>query len=465
MPDATYDYDMLVIGTGPGGQKAAIQAAKLNKRTAIVERRAEVGGVCINTGTIPSKTLREAVLHLSGYRERGFYGAAYTVKPAITPTDLLSRCQVVMHHETDVIKHQMMRNGVELILANAQFAGPHTVHLGYIDGRGERAITAESIVIAVGTVPRPPPGITINDRDALDSDGILRISRIPRTCVVVGAGVIGCEYASILAVLGTRVTLMDSRENLLPFVDREIAQALEYQLRGERVALRLGETMRCVDRTEDGSVRVHTESGKQIHAESILYCAGRQGATDELNLEAAGLEAGPRGLITVNEHCQTAVPHVYAVGDVIGFPSLASTSMQQGRIAARHAFGLETMVKPDHFPYGIYTIPEISMVGRSEEELTAAGVPYEVGKAQYREIARGQIIGDSNGMLKLLFHLETHELLGVHIIGEGATELIHVGQAVLSFGGTIDYFADAVFNYPTLAEAYKVAAFDGLNRL
>jgi NAD(P) transhydrogenase len=460
-----YDYDMVVIGTGPGGQKAAVQAAKLHKRVAIVERRAEVGGVCINTGTIPSKTLREAVLYLSGYRERGFYGAAYSVKTAITPADLLSRCQAVMNQETDVIKLQMMRNGVDVMLASASFTDEHTVHLHYIDGRGERDVTAESIVIAVGTTPRPPPGISLDDNRVLDSDGILRVARIPRTCAIIGAGVIGCEYASVFSVLGVRVTLVDGREHMLPFVDREIAHALEYRLRGERVSLRLGEDITHVEQTEDGGVRLFTESGKQIHAEAVMYCAGRQGAVGDLNLAAAGLSADERGLLAVNEHCQTAVPHVYAVGDVIGFPSLASTSMQQGRLAARHAFGLSTVDLPQHFPYGIYTIPEISMVGSSEEELTAAGVPYEVGKALYREIARGQIVGDHHGMLKLLFHLDTHALLGVHIIGEGATELVHVGQAVLSFGGTIDYFADAVFNYPTLAEAYKVAALDGLNRL
>jgi NAD(P) transhydrogenase len=463
--DGPFDYDLLVIGSGPGGQKAAVQAAKLDKRVGIVERRAEVGGVCINTGTIPSKTLREAVLYLSGYRERGFYGAAYTVKAMITPSDLLSRCDAVMRQERDVILHQLRRNGVELIGAAAHFAGPHRVHLQYNDGRGEREVTAGYVVIATGTVPRPPPGVELDDHSVLDSDGILRVTRIPRSGVIIGAGVIGCEYASILAVLGTRVTLIDTREHLLPFVDREIAHALEYRLRSDRVSIRLGETVELVEHTEDGGVRVYTASGKQIHADAVMYCAGRQGATAELCLDTVGLQAVNRGLLEVNEHCQTEVPYVYAVGDVIGFPSLASASMQQGRVAARHAFGMPVPDRPDHFPYGIYTIPEISMVGASEEELTASGVPYEVGKAHYREIARGQILGDQSGMLKLLFHLHTHELLGVHIIGEGAAELIHVGQAVLTFGGTVDYFAEAVFNYPTLAETYKVAALDGLNRL
>jgi NAD(P) transhydrogenase len=464
MGDSTYDYDLLVLGTGPGGQKAAIQAAKLNKRAAIVERRF-VGGVCLNTGTIPSKTLREATLYLSGYRERGFYGAAHMVKSTITPADLASRCAVVMHQEMDVVKHQMMRNGVDLISAVASFVGPHTVRLCYVDGIGERTVTAEYIVIATGTIPAQPPGVTLDHAAVLDSDDILSVDRIPRTVAVVGAGVIGCEYASIFAVLGARVTLIDGRAHLLSFIDREVAHALEYRMRGDRVSMRLGETVSLIEHTEDGGICVHTASAKQIHAEAVMYCAGRRGATADLNLASVGIEAGERDLLPVDEHFRTAVPYIYAVGDVIGFPSLASTSMQQGRLAARHAFGLPTAVTQDVFPYGIYTIPEISMVGKTEEELTAAGVPYEVGKAHYREIARGQIIGDSNGMLKLLFHIDTHELLGVHIIGEGATELVHVGQAVIAHHGTIDFFADSVMNYPTLAEAYKVAALDGLNRL
>lgn len=465
MNEATYDYDVLVIGSGPGGQRAAIQAAKLRKRVVLVERKEVVGGVCINTGTIPSKTLREAVLYLSGFRERAFYGQSYTVKEAIAMTDLLSRCHTVMEHEIDVIRHQMRRNGVEMIGATATLAGPHQVRLDFSNNRGERLVTAGTIVVATGTSPARPPQIEFDGVRVLDSDGILALTRIPRTLAVVGAGVIGCEYASIFAALGVRVTLIDARPQLLPFVDNEIAEALEYHLRGHRVALRLGETVKHVETAEDGPVRIHTVSGKQILTECVLYCAGRQGATASLNLDTVGLQADDKGRLPVNENYQTAVPYIYAVGDLIGFPSLASTSMEQGRLAACHALGVPATSHPELFPYGIYTIPEISMVGRTEEELTDAAVPYEVGKAQYKELARGQILGDTVGMLKLIFHLDTRQLLGVHIIGEGASELVHVGQAALAFGGTVDYFVNTVFNYPTLAEAYKVAAFDGINRL
>jgi NAD(P) transhydrogenase len=465
MDEARYDYDLLVIGSGPAGQKAAIQAAKLRKRVAVVERRSVVGGVCINTGTIPSKTLREAALYLSGYREHAFYGASYAVKQTITMADLLARCQYVIEHENDVIRHQMVRNGIEVIGADASFAEPHTVHLRSLDGHGSRDVTAGAVVIAAGTTPVAPPDVPLDGRHVVDSDGILTLEQVPRTLVVVGAGVIGCEYAAIFATLGVRVTLIDARPQLLPFVDRELVDALEYHLRTNRVLLRLGETVSRLQVTEDGRVWVGMASGKQVIAECALFCAGRRGATESLNLEVVGVTTDRRGQIEVNEHYQTAVPHIYAVGDVIGFPSLASTSMEQGRLAACHAFGVRTTSRPEYYPYGIYTIPEISMVGKTEEELTSEGVPYEIGKAQYKEIARGQIIGDSTGVLKLIFHFETRKLLGVHIIGDGASELVHVGQAVLAFGGTIDYFVNTVFNYPTLAEAYKVAALDGINRL
>ncbi len=465
MEATSCDYDLLVIGTGPAGQRAAVQGAKLQKHVGIVERSEDLGGVCINTGTIPSKTLREAAVYLSGYRERGFYGDSYAVKDAITMADLLSRCKYVIQHEADVIRHQMRRNGIEVLSGTASFSDPHTVHIEDQRHRGGREVTAETVVIATGTTPARPAQVAFDEKRVLDSDGILQMERIPRSLAVVGAGVIGCEYASTFATLGVRVTLIDARPTLLPFVDREIVETLEYHLRNQRVVLRLGETVESVLIAEDGSVRIHTASGKQIGSEAVLYCAGRDGATALLNLPAAGLEADARGRIAVNEQYQTAVPHIYAVGDLTGFPSLASTSSEQGRLAACHAFGAPLSSSPDHFPYGIYTIPEISMVGRTEEELTAAGVPYEVGKALYREIARGLIIGDTTGMLKLIFDIYTRELLGVHIIGEGASELVHVGQAVLANHGPIDYFVHTVFNYPTLAEAYKVAAFDGINRL
>ncbi len=465
----TYDYDLLVIGSGPAGQRAAIQAAKLHKRVAIIERKAAIGGVSVNSGTIPSKTLREAVLHLSGYRERGVYGASYTVKQHITMGDLLFRSAHVIRHEIDVTRHQLTRNGVEVIGAEAMFAGPHTLNLQLLGGtHGQESVTAQAIILATGTTATRDEHIPFDGQRIFVSDDILTLEQLPRTMTVVGAGVIGCEYASMFATLGVRVTLIDKRKRLLPFVDGEIVESLAYHLRENRVTLRLGEEVSGIEPIEDAlgkHVRIQLASGKQIITETAMHSIGRTGATGSLNLAAAGLTADDRGRLKVNEHYQTQVPHIYAVGDLIGFPSLASTSMEQGRLAASHAFGMPSKSVPELFPYGIYTIPEISMVGMTEEELTEQGVPYEVGKAQYREIARGQIIGDSTGLLKLVFHRELRELLGVHIIGEQAAELVHIGQAVLAFGGTLDYFIDTVFNYPTLAECYKTAAFDGINRL
>jgi len=465
---AEYDFDLVVIGSGPAGQRAAIQAAKLGKQVAVVERRAVVGGVCINTGTIPSKTLREAVLYLSGYRLHEVYGASYSVKDQITMDDLLFRAEYVMRHETDVIRHQLIRNQVELLSAEASFVGPHILRLEFVDGHSQRLVTAANIVIATGTSPTSDKRLPIEHRHIFLSDDILKLEQLPRSLTVVGAGVIGLEYASMFAALGVKVTLVDKRDRLLPFVDHELIDALVYHLRQNRVMLRLGEEVQDMELSDDGKgqrVHIHLASGKHIITESALYSIGRTGATIALNLPAAGLTADKRGYLAVNENYQTEVPHIYAVGDVIGFPSLASTSMEQGRLAACHAFGLEANSVPELFPYGIYAIPEISMVGCTEEELTEQGVPYEVGKASYREIARGQILGDITGLLKLIFHLETHEVLGVHIIGEGASELVHIGQAVMTFGGKVEYFINNVFNYPTLAECYKTAAFDGINRL
>jgi NAD(P) transhydrogenase len=464
----SYDFDLLVIGSGPAGKRAAIQGAKLDKRVAVVERTTVLGGVSVNLGTIPSKTLREAVLELSGYRSREFYGASYTVKQNITMQDLLVRTNKVIQHEIDVTRHQLMRNGVELIPANASFCGPETVRLEYMDGSTARTVTARNIVIATGTDTTRDPHIPFDGRHVFTSDDMLDLDRLPRTLAVVGAGVIGCEYASIFAALGVRVTLIDKRNRLLPFVDEEIVDTLCYHLRENRVTLRLGESVQNIEIAEDGNgsrVRLHLESGKNLVADKALYSVGRTGATGRLALEKCGLACDDRGRLAVNEHYRTEVPGVYAVGDVIGFPALASTSMEQGRLAVCHGFGIAACSVPALFPYGIYSVPEISMVGKTEEELTQAGIAYEVGKARYREIARGQIIGDTTGLLKLIFHSETRELLGVHIIGDGASELIHIGQAVLTFGGTIDYFINTVFNYPTLAECYKVAAFDGVNRL
>ena len=467
----SYDYDLLVIGSGPAGQRAAIQGAKLDKRVAVVERTSVLGGISVNLGTIPSKTLREAVLELSGYRSREFYGASYTVKQNITMQDLLVRTNKVVQHEIDVTRHQLMRNGVEVISATASFDGPETLRLDFMDGSTARTVTARKIVIAAGTDTTRDPDIPLDGKYVFTSDDVLKLDRLPRTLAVVGAGVIGCEYASIFAALGVRVTLIDKRNRLLPFVDEEIIDTLCYHLRETRVTLRLNESVQKIDVAEGGGdgpgsrVRLHLESGKTIIAEKALYSVGRTGATNRLALDKCGLACDDRGRLVVDEHYRTDVPSIYAVGDVIGFPALASTSMEQGRLAVCHAFGVSARSVPALFPYGIYAVPEISMVGKTEEELTLAGIAYEVGKARYREIARGQIIGDITGLLKLIFHCETRELLGVHIIGDGASELIHIGQAVLSFGGTIDYFINTVFNYPTLAECYKVAAFDGINRI
>lgn len=464
---STHDYDLVVIGSGPAGQRAAIQAAKLEKKVAVIEKKTVVGGACINTGTIPSKTLREAVLYLSGYRERRTYGESYRVKQHITMADLLFRTDIVIRHEIDVTRHQLNRNDVELFSGTASLEDANTVLLTECDG-GHQIITAKYIIIASGTTATRDDHLPFDGRTVFTSDDILQLDRLPKTLTVIGAGVIGCEYASMFAALGVRVTLIDKRTELLGFVDDEIADTLAYHLRENRVTLRLGEEVKSIEKVNDEHgerVKIHLVSGKLVTTDKALYSIGRTGNTASLTLERAGLAADDRGRLKVNSNFQTAVPNIYAAGDVIGFPSLASTSMEQGRMAACHAFGIETRSVPELFPYGIYTIPEISMVGKSEEELTAAGVPYEVGKARYKETARGQIMGDESGLLKLVFHLETRELLAVHVIGEAASELVHIGQAVLAFNGKIDYFIQTVFNYPTLAELYKIAAFDGINRL
>jgi NAD(P) transhydrogenase len=466
MADAA--YELLVIGSGPAGHHAAIQAAKLHRSALLVERKAVVGGTCINIGTIPSKTMREAVIYLSGYREHSVYGQSYKVKDKITLQDLLVRVDAVVRNEIDVSRHQLMRNGVEVVNAEASFIDPHTLRLRFPDGRSESTVKADKLVIAVGTEAVADSKIPLDGECVLSSDDILRLDELPRNLVVIGGGVVGCEYASMFGTLDVRVTLIDMRPRLLPFVDAEIAEALTYQLRDRRVTLRLGEKVSSIKVEPNGAgsqVRVILESGKHIIADKALSCMGRAGAVSKLNLPAAGINHDGRGKVKVNSYYQTEVPHIYAAGDVIGFPSLASTSKEQGRLAVCHAFEVEARYAPELFPYGIYTIPEISFVGQNEEELTEQGIPYEIGKANYREIARGQILGDNHGMLKLIFHRETHSLLGVHIIGDGAAELVHIGQAVLAFKGDIHYFIDTVFNYPTLAECYKNAAFDGVNRL
>ena len=458
------EYDLVVIGSGPGGQKAAIAAAKLGKRVAIVEKGTMLGGVCVNTGTIPSKTLREAVLYLTGMNQRELYGAGYRVKANITPADLLARTTHVIGKEIEVVRSQLLRNRIELITGTGRFADPHTIVVDD-EQRGERVtVTAKNVVIATGTAPAQPVDVEFDDYRVLDSDGILNLEFIPSSMVVVGAGVIGIEYASMFAALGSKVTVVEKRDSMLDFCDREIVESLQFHLRDLAVTFRFGEAVTAVDVGASGTVTT-LASGKRIPAEAVMYSAGRQGMTESLELENAGLEADARGRIFVDDNFQTKVDHIYAVGDVIGFPALAATSMDQGRLASYHAFDQPSKGLMDLQPIGIYSIPEVSYVGATEVELTKNSVPYEVGVSRYRELARGQIAGDSYGMLKLLVSTEDLKLLGVHIFGSGATDLIHIGQAVMGCGGTVEYLVEAVFNYPTLSEAYKVAALDVTNKI
>ncbi|MEO8098361.1 MAG: Si-specific NAD(P)(+) transhydrogenase [Acidobacteriota bacterium] len=456
-------FDMIVVGSGPAGQRAAIQAAKFGKTVAVVEQRDVVGGACINTGTIPSKTMREAVMHLSGVKYQALYGVNYRVKEKISMADLSFRVQHVIKTEIDVTQSQLSRNGVETLWGQASFVDPHTIHVAGARMNGDYG--AENIIIATGTKPADSTKVPFNGRNIINSDQILDMKDIPKTFIVVGGGVIGVEYTCMFAALGVRVILVERRPRLLEFADGEMVEALSYHLRDRRVTMRLNEEVSSVEDLPDGHVVANLDSQKKITGDALLYAVGRQGNVDSLNLAAAGLDADERGRIMVDTDYRTKVPHIFAVGDVIGFPSLASVSMEQGRIAAARAYGKTIHTNPAAYPYGIYTIPEISFIGKTEEALTDEDVPYEVGVAYYREIARGQIRGDTTGRLKLIFHRETLEILGVHIIGEGATELLHIGQAVMVLKGTLQYFVDTVFNYPTLAECYKAAAFNGMNRL
>jgi NAD(P) transhydrogenase len=458
-----YDFDVLVIGSGPGGQKAAIAAAKLGRRVGIIERRDMIGGVCLNTGTIPSKTLREAVLYLTGLDQREMYGQSYRVKDEITIADLATRTQHVVGREIDVVRSQLSRNRVTTITGTGYFIDPTTVEVDDGEGRLRRA-TAGKIVIATGTRPARPDTVDFDERTVIDSDGIVHLERVPRSMVVAGAGVIGIEYASMFAALGTKVTVVEQRDRMLEFCDIEVVEALKYHLRDLAVTFRFGETVASVEARPEGAI-AFLHSGKKIPADTVMYSAGRQGMSDLLRLDAAGLTADKRGRIVVDEFFRTAVPHIYAVGDVIGFPALAATSMEQGRLAAHHACDEPIHEMGTLQPIGIYSIPEISFIGKTEDQLTKDNVPFEVGVSRYRELARGQIIGDSYGVLKLLVSLDDRSLLGVHVFGTGATELVHIGEAVMGCGGTVDYLVDAVFNYPTLAESYKVAALDATNKM
>jgi NAD(P) transhydrogenase len=460
-----YDFDLLCIGSGPAGQRAAVQAAKLGHRVAVVEKRRIVGGICVDTGTIPSKTFREAVLFFTGLAGRFDWRQGVWEETRPSMEVLLTRVDAVMQRETEVVERQLRRNGVVLIWGEATFQDPHTLVVQ--SDRGWRTISSENILIAVGTLPAPPPGVAPDGEVVIISDGLMQLPHLPHAMVVVGGGIIGIEYASMFAALGVRVTIVDKRTRLLEFLDSEIVDELIHQMRGHNVTFRLGEAVEHIEIAGEAKRQavIYLESGKRIVSDLVLFSAGRIGATDRLNIDVAGLAADDRGRLHVDVQFRTAVPHIFAAGDVIGFPSLAATSSEQGRLAACHAFSVQGGPMPAHFPIGIYAIPEISMVGAPEHELTEQRVPYETGLAHYREIARGQILGDESGLFKMLFRRDDGRLLGVHAIGTGATELIHIGQAVLGLGGGLDYFLRTVFNYPTLAECYKVAALDAANKL
>ena len=456
-------FDLAVIGSGPAGQKAAVAAAKLGKSVAVIDARTMLGGVTLHGGTLPSKTLREAILYFSGLRQRAFYGREYRLKEHITVADLRTRVQTVIEREVAVVADQLQRNGIVLIRGRARFRDAHTLDVQ--DGEGQTLVRAAHVLIACGTRPAQSPAIPCDGQKIFVADQLGGVEELPRRLIVVGAGVIGLEYASMMAALGIEVTLIEQRATILDFVDQEIIEALCYHLRRLGMVLRLGESVQSVRVNGQGTVVAELVSGKKVQGDALLYTVGRQANGDTLGLEQAGLSADARGRIQVDECYRTVVPHIYAAGDVIGFPALASTSMEQGRIASCRMFDGPAGTSTAPLPYGIYTIPEISMAGKTERELTEAKTPYEVGVAKYEELAKGQMVGDQIGMLKLLFCPETRRLFGVHVIGEGATEIVHIGQSVMALGGTIEYFSDTVFNYPTFAEAYKVAALDGLNKL
>jgi len=456
-------YDLLVIGSGPAGQKGAIAAAKLNKKVAIIERnQVSMGGVCLHKGTIPSKTMREAILHLSGYRQRDVYGDRYRRKRTIRMSEIRKKVAQVTDHELQVIQDQLQRNGVDIYSGEASFLSPHEVQ---VTQTGEKiTLSADLLLIGSGTKPSRPDHIPFDGECIFDSDDILTLKEIPRSMIVVGGGVIGVEYAIMFAILGVQVTVVDQRENLLGFCDQEIVDMLMYQARSLGMVFRLGEQVTAIDRLKHGMAVIHLESGKRLVSETVLFSVGRVGDSENLNLKSAGLEPDERGRLWCNENHQTWSKHIYGVGDIVGFPALASVAVEQGRRAVCHAFG-EQFEPCKQMPYGLFTIPEISMVGKNERELTKEKVPYEVGVSRFSEISRGTISGDPVGMLKILFHRETNKILGVHCIGETATEIVHIGQAVMAFDGTLEYFRDNVFNYPTMSECYRVAAFDGLNKM
>ncbi len=458
-------YDLAVIGSGPAGQKGAIAAAKLGKRVALADSRHMLGGVCLHTGTIPSKTLREAVLYLTGFRQRAFYGEGFRERATIHAEDLKLRVAEVVGREHEVVRDQLHRNDVKIVDGMARFVDPHTLEVA--TSEGPVRIETDNVLIACGTRPARRADISFEGTCIRDTDQILEMAGgdLAKSVIVVGAGIIGLEYASMGAALGMKVTIIEARDRMLEFVDDEIVTALGAHLRQREVTFLFGEQVKTLATIGGNEVVARLASGREVRADMVLYAVGRQPNTDQIGLQSIGLDVDERGRLKVNERFQTAIPHVYAAGDVIGFPALASTAAEQGRIAACSMFGVPARHRPGLLPYGIYTIPEISMVGATEQDLAGKGIAAAVGRAMFAEIPRAQIIGDRTGMLKLVFNAQTHELLGIHIIGDGAAELVHIGQAVMAAGGTVEVLRDVVFNYPTLAEAYKVAAFDGLNRL
>lgn len=463
-----YDYDLLVIGSGPAGHHGAVEAAKLGKRVAIIDKSGDLGGVCLHTGTIPSKTLREAVLYLSGFRQRSFYGRGYRLKARINIQDLMFRVNEVIKRQYAVIEDQLQRHGVQLIDGHAAFTpDPHVLKV--TSPHSERQFSAANILIASGTRPARRDDIPFAALQVYDTDEFIKVTdgEFPKSLIVVGGGVIGMEYASMAAALGSEVTVVEVKDSLLTYVDSEITQSLMYQLRRAGVTFRLGEKVVSVEALDTTPLTTvaHLESGKRLIAEALLYAVGRQPNTDTLNLQAVNITTQSRGHLTINDAFQTEVPHIYAAGDVVGFPSLASTSMEQGRLAARHMFGEPIENRPDLLPFGIYTIPEISMVGKNETQLTLEKIPYETGVAQFDEVAKAQITGDQTGLLKIIVHAETMQLLGIHIVGDNASELVHIGQMLMMTGGTVETLAKTVFNYPSLAEAYRVAAANALDKL
>jgi NAD(P) transhydrogenase len=458
------DLDLLVIGSGPAGQKAAIQAAKLGRRVAVVERKERVGGISIHSGTIPSKTMREAIFAELARRSVDHPDPLHPEQSESEAVDLLlDRTSRVVGMETQLVREQFRRNNVGLLYGEARFVDEHKVSVE--EPHGMRSYTAEHIIIAVGTTPARPEGVDFDDRTVIDSDSILRLeTRVPPTMTVVGAGVIGMEFASMFAALGTRVTVVDARARLLPFLDGEIAEAFQFLLRRKRVTFRFREEVTKVERGS-GATITHLKSGKKIPSDTVLYAIGRQGATADLGLDTIGLEPNKRGQLEVGPDYRTKVSHIFAVGDVAGAPGLAATGFEQGRIACLHAFGEPATELPDHVPTGVYAIPEIGTVGRTEEDLTEKAVPYVVGIARWNELARGIMTGDEDGLLKLLVSPEDGSLLGVHVLGSAAADLVHIGQGLIGRKGAVDFLVAAVFNYPTFAESYKVAALDAANRM